>query len=93
MTVGEIIDLISRGGAIAMFVFIIWSGSRDDPLWVFGWSFRKLERERDWWQEAALRSTDLAERTSTMSEREIELHLRELRARLEYVEESEKRDS
>lgn len=57
-----VLSWIERGGLIGLLAFILIGGALSRPLWVFGWHFQEVTRQRDQWQELALRGTGLAER-------------------------------
>lgn len=61
-------DIISNMGVIALLVLILTSGARG--VWVWGWHYKDLEHDRDYWRTLALSGTDIAEKTVRIVERE-----------------------
>ena len=61
-SVVEGIQRLGLGGAL---VLALIGGFRQ--WWVFGWTYRSLERERDTWRTIALSSTTLAERATSLT--------------------------
>lgn len=53
------IQWIEKGGVLAVAVIIIVAGSR--KLWVWGWQYREMEADRDFWRDVALRTVDITE--------------------------------
>ena len=60
-SVVEGIQRLGLGGAL---VLALIGGFRQ--WWVFGWTYRGLERERDTWRTIALSTTTLAERAASL---------------------------
>ena len=64
----EILNLLlgPLGLTIAL-ILILVAGKRG--IWVWGSELQKCEKEKNFWREAALRGTELAEKAVTLSER------------------------
>lgn len=56
----SLIQFLKDAGIVGLLVFILIGGSRQ--WWVWGYQFRDLKQERDWWRDTALRGTQMAER-------------------------------
>lgn len=54
----EIIQLIRDGGLVVVLLLTLIGGAK--RLWVFGWTYKDLERDRDEWKALALDGTHLA---------------------------------
>jgi hypothetical protein len=50
---------IQTGGVVAVLLTILVTGLK--RMWVPGWRYQEVLKERDEWKEIALRSTNLAE--------------------------------
>lgn len=59
--------LLGPVGTLVLSLSIILTGVKG--LWVFGWVYRDIARERDEWKDVALRGTKIAERTVTLHEK------------------------
>ncbi len=64
--VERVIEIVPDLGVIGLLVVIIFGGYRG--WWVFGWQYKdlltrheKLREDRDFWQEIAIRATNLTE--------------------------------
>lgn len=55
-------------GVIGVLVIIIVGGIK--KLWVWGWQYREMERDRDFWRDTALRALNISE--AAVSRRNIE---------------------
>lgn len=53
------VDILEKGGVLAVLVLIILGGSR--RLWVWGWQYREMENDRDFWRDVALKTVDITE--------------------------------
>lgn len=91
------IDVIQSGGIVALVLFLLWSGARDQPLWVFGRTHREqlsglqtgldaaLTREREW-MNRALRALNVAELATGTTEKVVDAPHPELMRRLQAIE-------
>lgn len=96
------VDLIQSGGIVALVLFILWSGAREQPLWVFGRTHREqlgslqgnldgaLTREREW-MNRALKALNVAELATGTSERIVEAPHPDIAKRLAAIEAAVKR--
>lgn len=55
-------------GVIGVLVIIIVGGIK--KLWVWGWQYREMEKDRDFWRDTALRALNISE--AAVSRRNIE---------------------
>lgn len=53
------LEWVERGGILALLLIIIAGGSR--KLWVWGWQYREMEDDRNFWRDVALRTVDITE--------------------------------
>lgn len=53
------VDWIEKGGVVAIFVLIIILGSK--RLWVWGWQYKEMEDDRNFWRDVALKTVDITE--------------------------------
>ena len=69
---GEIVDLVSKGGLLGACVIVIITGFKG--YWVFGWVHKqvrddlaKMQDERDQWRDLALTGSELAVRATKIA--------------------------
>jgi hypothetical protein len=73
---------ISSGGIVALVLFVLISGARDTPLWIYGGAHRRIVNDcerrcteatdrADKWERLALRGTMLAESGADELERRV----------------------
>ena len=62
MTIEDLYNLLNTGGALALLLIFLYGGWKSSPWWVYGREFRKLEREKEYWQELALRGLGTVEK-------------------------------
>lgn len=73
---------ISSGGIVALVLFVLISGARDKPLWIYGGSHRQIVEDcerrcseaitrAERWERLALRGTMLAESGADELERRV----------------------
>jgi hypothetical protein len=53
-------DLVGKLGVVGLLLLILYGGR--EQWWVFGWQYRQMREDRDFWQESALKGMDLADR-------------------------------
>jgi hypothetical protein len=53
----ELVKLV--GLPLALTIAILWAGARG--MWVYGWVYRAMEKDRDAWRRQAESGTNLAE--------------------------------
>ena len=72
MTIAELVDVISKAGALGILVIIIVGGYRG--WFVYGPAHDRqvtdLKEDRDWWRDMALRNGALAEKAAEVATRE-----------------------
>jgi hypothetical protein len=63
MDFNQIVDYITKGGAVGTLLLIIISGYLGK--WVFGWVYQSKAQEADFWKGVALKLLNLTERITT----------------------------
>lgn len=56
-------------GALVLALAVLVSGWK--KMWVFGWQFKELEKEKNEWKHMALKGTAVAERVTSIVEKGI----------------------
>lgn len=54
----DLIQTISDAGTLGLMAVIIYGAAKE--WWVWGWLYKELRQERNYWRDIALRATDLA---------------------------------
>lgn len=63
----ETLAVIREYGALALFVVAFTAGARG--VWVWGWQYREIREDRDWWRRVAEQLAGTAERSASAVER------------------------
>jgi hypothetical protein len=71
VTVGQIFDWISKGGALALLVLILIGGWK--RIWVWGYQLTDCEKRSDEWKQMALGGYNLASRATQAAERTVDV--------------------
>lgn len=66
MTLDQISAVVNAGGVVFLLVAALFGGYKQ--WWVFGWSYRDMEQDRDAWRRTAERGTATAERAAKVAE-------------------------
>jgi hypothetical protein len=59
MTVVELVELFRDAGLLGALVLWIWMGLK--KLWVWGWAYDEMRKDRDEWKRLALSGARTAE--------------------------------
>lgn len=62
----SIIDMVSKGGIATLLGLVIFGGVK--RIWVFGWQYSELEKDRDRWQSLALDNLNLAKKAAEVKQ-------------------------
>jgi len=62
MDFGQVLDLISKGGVVALLLIIVVGGVK--KIWVFGWIYSELQADRDRWMNLAMENLHLAKQAT-----------------------------
>jgi hypothetical protein len=54
-------QIVQSGGSLAALFFVVIGGARGWYVW--GWTHRAVERDRDFWRQLALSGTSLAQKS------------------------------
>ncbi|HWF66551.1 MAG TPA: hypothetical protein VN670_04570 [Acidobacteriaceae bacterium] len=60
-----IIDMISKGGIATLLGIVIFGGVK--RIWVFGWQYSELEKDRDRWMGIAMDNLKLASKATEVA--------------------------
>ena len=63
----ETLAAIREYGALALFFIAFTAGARG--VWVWGWQYREIREDRDWWRRVAEQLAGTAERGANVAER------------------------
>lgn len=70
----ELLDQIAKWAEsltlVGTLAIIIVAGYK--RLWVFGWQFDAMQKDRDFWRESAMKGTYMTERTVQVAESAVE---------------------
>lgn len=69
MTLDQIAAVANAGGVVFLLVAALFGGYR--KWWVFGWSYKDMEEDRDFWRKTAERGTTAAERAARAAEHHV----------------------
>ena len=59
----EIVQTISDAGLLGMLLIIVYGAAQE--WWVWGWLYREMRADRDYWRDIALRAAQIAEKAAT----------------------------
>lgn len=62
MTAADLYSLLNSGGLLAGLVLVLVGGWKQNPWWVFGREFRRVEEERDHWRDLAWKGVSVTEK-------------------------------
>lgn len=62
MTAADAYALLNSGGLLAGLVLVLVGGWKQNPWWVFGREFRRVEEERDHWRDLAWKGVSVTEK-------------------------------
>ena len=65
----DVTELLKQYGPyLGIMLFVLISGARDSPAWVFGWVYRSMRDDRDQWRTIALKGTELGSRSIALAQ-------------------------
>lgn len=70
----EWLSLLRDGGLVVGALLILVSGARE--VWVWGWTYRAMQQDRDDWKSLALRNLDLAQRGTSLADHALNREVR-----------------
>ena len=71
MPVNEFIDLVGKGGVVALLIIVVWGFYAE--LWVSGATYRRALKERDEFRGELLTSMRVADRATRVTERTVDM--------------------
>jgi hypothetical protein len=71
VSLADLVDLIGRGGVVALLIAIVWGGLTE--RWVSGATYRRALRERDVFRDELMTVLRVADRATRLSERSFDV--------------------